>query len=514
MPRNRFTAFLTWSRNYIAQYGREQYRRSWHLVRDRSPHPAPRIGYISNCDDCNAAIITGGDTFLTSISRRLGVSCGSCAFCSNCCGCNFCSQGNHYTNNDFCDDCDNSSSCTECCRCSHNSERANIEFLRNKPFFHDSKLHQRKVNPTTRYIAAEIEVAEIANEGYPLSELVKRWRGSIVEDGSLPASGFEINTAPASGDKYVQQINAICDMIHKVGGTVNTKCGLHVHVDARDFNYYDLRRLARAYAAIEPALFKMVPNSRRNSRFAKRCGMEYLDAMRWGKFPYSQVKADILKSTYRLKKIDRQSGASLKKLKKSKYQDARYAALNIHSWFFRGTIECRLFNGTTNADKIVNWGVMWALILDYVVNNTDDTIDRDLPLTDAASFENLLTMIGGNSMVKDFATARYEQYSKEEDKPKKAKIKRISPTPGVYMQALPLSSRSIAPVAPAVEALGLMPSNSTHLRFSRTTVQETGNGMAISAEVYERLAEGVNRQMESAIARREPMFTNDPPDDD
>ncbi len=285
----------------------------------------------------------------------------------------------------------------------------------------------------------------MTGNGNKVEEAVRSWRGSIVEDGSLPTTGFEINTAPASGDKYSQQINRYCEELHKAGATINTKCGLHVHVDAREFNYYDLRRLARVYAAIEPALFRMVPESRRNSRFAKRCGDEYLDAMRWGKFPYSQVKADILKSTYRLKNIDRTAGRDLKKMKKSKYQDARYAALNIHSWFFRGTIECRLFNGTLNAEKIINWGVMWAMILDYVTQHTDEFVEEKLPLTDEASYDNLVSMISSNGAVRDFVKSRYEQYSKDKEKPAvKPRKRRTVQGPVVMTGGVPIA-RAVPP---------------------------------------------------------------------
>lgn len=50
----------------------------------------------------------------------------------------------------------------------------------------------------------------------------------------------------------------------------------HVHIDARDFNHWDMRRLVMVYAKIEDALFAMVPEARRESRYCSPCGEAYL----------------------------------------------------------------------------------------------------------------------------------------------------------------------------------------------------------------------------------------------
>ena len=60
---------------------------------------------------------------------------------------------------------------------------------------------------------------------------------------------------------------------------------------------------------------------------------------------------------------------------KQKYNGARYAAMNLHSWQYRGTVECRMFAGTVTAYRIINWGLLWAAILDYAKSHSTEHIE-------------------------------------------------------------------------------------------------------------------------------------------
>lgn len=303
--------------------------------------------------------------------------CSHCERCGSCCtGCRTCDDCGRECSDDYCGNCE---TCTGCCGC--DEERANVRFFKHSLRFHTAKLNERKLNPSARYVSVEIEVASVGS-GNRVSDVVGKWRGSIVEDGSLPNSGFEINTAPASGDKFVRQIEEICAALAEKQAKVTTACGLHVHVDARDFDYLAIRRLVKVYAKIESALFEMVSPSRRGSRFCDECGPRYTAAMSYSGAMfdganYRTVKHGVIKSVYS-EFTPRHHGRLLESWKANKYNTARYAALNLHSWFHRKTVECRMFNGTTSAEKIVTWGMLWARILDYVASHTDSEVEPDL----------------------------------------------------------------------------------------------------------------------------------------
>jgi hypothetical protein len=163
-----------------------------------------------------------------------------------------------------------------------------------------------------------------------------------------------------------------------------------VHVDARDFSYYDLRRLIFLYAKIESGLFAIVARSRQQSSYCTPCGARYADAIR-GTLNPSINKQKVFAGVYADnpgKFFNKQS------LAHDKYNSARYAALNLHSWFLRGTIECRMHHGTIRAGKIQNWGILWARILDYAFKAREKDIHAlPNPATPDESFTALFNIV-------------------------------------------------------------------------------------------------------------------------
>lgn len=428
-----------------------------------------------------------------SCRRRMtaGNTCGTCNDCGNCCCCcSYCGGcERRVTSETYHSDCDR---CHTCCRCAHrepsvprprrSTSRTNSSgILFDSPLvFHPAtkeawtpklRLTEKKENASERWISAEIEVA--AGGGPQIQGVVRKWSGSIVRDGSLPETGYEINTAPAAGDFYPKQVREICDALAAEGATITEQCGLHVHVDARDMKYFDIRRLIRVYAYIESNLFAMVPYSRRASRFCKPCGNDYQTLMASRRMPepparnatvsrsrfntvtdttstgfsnfdaimarmnenasptppppYNGVeegrcncgpctkfrvfqhngggkkkkrviserkkaflaekkKRKEVKSRFHEMIYPNRSGLSLKETKKHKYWNARYNALNLHSWGLRGTVECRMYPGTISAREIILWGVLWARICDYAMSKSDKEVTAEMRIMNSQRF--------------------------------------------------------------------------------------------------------------------------------
>lgn len=389
-----FPAFLTWCRLYRANNSALQLR---NLTAD---HIA-RFGTI--CPGCDGPMLNYGRQMWRARPlnnhngiQRAAAACENCGHCRECCECNQCASCERHFDETLCESCDRCRSncceclhcgncgaecednycgdcntCNSCCDCTPESG-SGVEFIHNDLCFHEANRLELKENSSKRFIAVEIEVADLKTNAGKVAAEVDAWSGNIVEDASLPCTGFEINTAPASGDHFVAQIKDICGALNAGNATVNTSCGLHVHVDARDFTYYDIRRLINLYAIIEPALFDMVPSSRKASSYCQPCGAAYKRVISEGRIPNKEAKDQVFKSVYKYSASKQNNKKSL--FGRDKYNSARYSALNLHSWFYRGTIECRMFNGTTDAHKITQWGILWATILDYVATHTDDQI--------------------------------------------------------------------------------------------------------------------------------------------
>lgn len=231
--------------------------------------------------------------------------------------------------------------------------------------FHTASRAQRKRNSSRRYIACEIEIADSA-DGYAINNAAADWKCSVVEDGSLPDTGFELVSAPASGDLFLEQIEELCGALNDDGASVDASCGLHVHVDARDFRYWDIRRLIRLYAKVEDALFRLVPPSRRRSGFCVPCAADYLRAV--VSTAPKAAKDGLLCELYG-------SAERTRYTKADKYQQCRYRALNLHSWLYRGTVEFRLGAGSTDARKITHWALVCCAVVDYAAQHSDREVD-------------------------------------------------------------------------------------------------------------------------------------------
>lgn len=259
-----------------------------------------------------------------------------------------------------------------------------------------------------RFAAAEIEVAGLgANcSAKPINETAAAWRCSLVHDGSLPPEGFEINTAPAIGGALYTQIHELGAALTKCKAFTTSACGLHAHIDSRDFHFQDIRRLVRAYASIEPLIFATIHPSRAKNKFCAKCGPIYVDQILLGIKPENkEVKKAIIETTYGIgSSVARKNGAYyggkhaytpppyMTHINHQRAGNRRYA-MNIHSWFLRGTIEYRMHHGTVDGREILSWLQLLTDLHDRVNELSDKDIDAicsSTSVTERAQMNELL----------------------------------------------------------------------------------------------------------------------------
>jgi len=233
---------------------------------------------------------------------------------------------------------------------------------------------------------------------------------AVVRDGSVD-NGFEINTSPASGDDFIKQLTELGDALANQGAGVNASCGLHCHVDARDYNFYDVKKLALLWRMVEPALYRLCHPSRKTSSYCKPCGAQFVNALENGKIP-KDVKKSFFKGIY-----GQEPGRELNRKavsEGSKYNNARYAALNLHSWLYRGTVENRMHHGTVNTEKMIRWGLLNAYLLDYASTNTEShirslhTFTPSREPTAKQAMKVLLRTLEGSPELHDWWRARFD----------------------------------------------------------------------------------------------------------
>lgn len=216
---------------------------------------------------------------------------------------------------------------------------------------HKIKFHNSRKGSIKRYIGVEIEVLGISGieNVNKLNKWANKWNASIVHDGSISSTyGFEIRTSPAKGSKLVQQIKEVCDILKAGKARVDKSCGLHVHVDCRDFKRKDpsdFQKLSFVWAKLESKMFSLVSTGRRDNNYCKPWGNDF-----WP--------------------------SSIRKVKSFDYRpNSRYMSLNLESFHAHKTVENRMHQGTINPKKILTWAAINSKIVDFAKKNSIKKIE-------------------------------------------------------------------------------------------------------------------------------------------
>jgi len=123
-------------------------------------------------------------------------------------------------------------------------------------------------------------------------------------------------------------IEKTCQAIRNADGHANDSCGLHIHYNVNDWRLKDVRRLYINFLRVYPAIKDIFNISqRRIDNFCKET-TKFRDIKNFCKF----IKLD----------------------KRTKYKHGfdRYYAFNVEAMLKHGSIEYRMFNGSTDAIRI------------------------------------------------------------------------------------------------------------------------------------------------------------------
>lgn len=130
--------------------------------------------------------------------------------------------------------------------------------------------------------------------------------------------------------------------VRHAGAKANDSCGIHVHVDAANHNRQSLKNLIGIMYSKEDILFKALQvNEARASRWCQKVREPMLQQAR-------KLSADETTDLTQLEYIWYEGNVS----NREHYNWTRYYALNLHSVFYRGTVEWRCFNSTLHAGKV------------------------------------------------------------------------------------------------------------------------------------------------------------------
>ena len=208
------------------------------------------------------------------------------------------------------------------------------------------------IHNINRYVSVESEVItpnDYGDDMHPVDDVwtPKNWR--VVQDGSLNDGGVEFkNIRPVRGDYIEAGLLKLENASRDQDFWIDSSCGIHVHMDARDFRWRELRNLLMIINCIEPSIIESLPEVRRKSTYCKEIDKDYGQPI-GNNYIYDSINnlRDLVNFSYReLSNVDPSE---------DKYNNSRYRGTNIHSRFFHGTIEFRYHEGSISTAPIVNW---------------------------------------------------------------------------------------------------------------------------------------------------------------
>lgn len=202
-----------------------------------------------------------------------------------------------------------------------------------------------------------------------------------VRDGSLPEGGYELNLIPSSGDKWVKQLTTLNEALVDDDAFATTAAGMHCHVDTRDLRDDNaaLLRLCNLYSKLEPALFSIVEPSRRNNNYCIKVGANMAKVLKEAADPdvqlrYKKGSDAIHKAIYGVVGQTEDEKLRIERMKKE-HGHTHYWALNMHSHFYRGSVEFRIHHGTVDRKQWLNWSLVCASIVDFAKKRSDEEVE-------------------------------------------------------------------------------------------------------------------------------------------
>jgi hypothetical protein len=187
---------------------------------------------------------------------------------------------------------------------------------------------------------------EVQYTGYT-HDVTPHWK--IVTDGSC---GYELVSPVLEGEAGLEEVRIAAAALEAAGATVDRRCGLHVHFDARSMNIKAVKNLFKLWLKFEDVLDTFQPQSRRGNSNTY-CQSNLKDQCR-DATSHRDACLAMFEAIDACKNMDQMRDL----------YPCRYRKLNIQSYFRHQTLEVRHHSGTTDPAKITNWVRLMARMFD------------------------------------------------------------------------------------------------------------------------------------------------------
>jgi len=187
--------------------------------------------------------------------------------------------------------------------------------------------------------------------------------GSITGSDDEEIRSGEVVFAPRRGDYFIRDSKLVTKALKsELNAFVTSRCGVHLHLDARDFDWYHRIVLTAFVKLFEPHLYSWLPPSRRTGSYSRPI------SQMWNAFEYVKDRESFINFWY-----------DTNRFSMDKLNGKRYYGLNHHSSFYYegpGSIEMRYHQGSLNAEKIKHWAILWTNVFDKSKEIANKLMDK------------------------------------------------------------------------------------------------------------------------------------------
>ena len=168
----------------------------------------------------------------------------------------------------------------------------------------------------------------------------------------------------------IETLQTIIRKFKEIGGVPHSSCGIHIHIDGANHTADSLRRMVNFMYSRQDIIYEALGVEDRKSSWCRPICQELNTAMKNRKDP---SKNDIEKIWYSDSNDDYCGGISYEH-----YNQTRYHALNLHSFFSKSTVEFRLFNSTLHAGKIKAYVQFCLALSAWAIESTGRVVFRSV----------------------------------------------------------------------------------------------------------------------------------------
>lgn len=200
----------------------------------------------------------------------------------------------------------------------------------------------------------------------------------VVKTDASVAGGGELVSPPLDFDDPDQrgQIDRAFAALARAGATTDRNAGVHVHIDASDLSPEQIGGVARNFTKFEDAIYRLASSGWQSIRSGASTFCKPLERDKVERLAKARTREQVQRAWY---------GTNDRWGTTSHGHTSRYYGLNLHSWFYRGTVEFRVFNSTMNAKRAQAYVVLCMAIVQDARNGRKRSINKVFALGDMAN---------------------------------------------------------------------------------------------------------------------------------